>query len=46
MLLSEKTIDLLAKATGNEPLDAADIWDERFAPVIAEAADAYRRANP
>ncbi|GIG21421.1 hypothetical protein Cch01nite_21450 [Cellulomonas chitinilytica] len=42
----QETIDLLAKATGNEPIHAADIWDERFAPVIAEAADAYRKANP
>jgi sulfonate transport system substrate-binding protein len=42
----QETIDLLAKATGNEPLQAADLWDQRFAPVIAEAADAYRKANP
>ncbi|MGY4645177.1 ABC transporter substrate-binding protein [Cellulomonas sp. URHB0016] len=42
----QETIDLLAKATGNEPIHAEDIWDQRFAPVIAEAVDAYRKANP
>lgn len=38
----QETIDLLAEATGNEPLDAPDLWDQRFAPVIAEAVEEYR----
>ena len=42
----QETIDLLAKATGNDAFPAQDIWDQRFAPVIAQAADAYRKANP
>jgi sulfonate transport system substrate-binding protein len=42
----QETIDLLAKATGNEPIKAETIWDQRFAPVIAEAVDAYKKANP
>jgi len=38
----QKTIELLAEATGNDVLDAADLWDQRFAPVVADAAAAYR----
>ncbi|MBO3088055.1 ABC transporter substrate-binding protein [Cellulomonas dongxiuzhuiae] len=38
----QETIELLAKATGNDVLDAADLWDQRFAPVVAEAVAAYR----
>lgn len=38
----QETIDLLAQATGNDVLDAADLWDERFAAVVAEGAAAYR----
>lgn len=38
----QETVDLLAEATGNEPFDAATIWDARFAPEIAEAAEEYR----
>lgn len=37
----QETIDLLAEATGNEVLDAGDLYDERFAPVIADAVEAY-----
>lgn len=39
----QETVELLAQATGNDVLDAADLWDERFAPVIAEAVTAYRQ---
>jgi len=38
----QKTVELLAEATGNDVLDAADLWDERFAPVLAQAAADYR----
>ena len=38
----QETIDLLAQETGNEVLDASDLWDQRFAPVVAEAVDAFR----
>ena len=38
----QETVELLAEATGNDVLDAADLWDERFAPVVADAAAAYR----
>ncbi|MFS0703682.1 ABC transporter substrate-binding protein [Cellulomonas sp. 179-A 9B4 NHS] len=38
----QETVDLLAEATGNDAFDAATVWDQRFAPVIAEAAEAYR----
>ncbi|MBO0923497.1 ABC transporter substrate-binding protein [Cellulomonas sp. zg-ZUI199] len=38
----QETVELLAAATGNEVLDAADLWDERFAPVVAQAAADYR----
>lgn len=38
----QETIDLLAEATGNDPLDAPALWDQRFAPVIAEAVEEYR----
>ena len=38
----QETIDLLADATGNESFDAAELWDQRFAPVIAGSAAAYR----
>ena len=41
----QETIDLLAKETGNEVLDAADLWDQRFAPVVAEAVEQYRAAD-
>ncbi|KQS98961.1 ABC transporter [Cellulomonas sp. Leaf395] len=37
----QETINLLAEETGNEKLDAADLWDERFAPVVAEAVESY-----
>ncbi|UZN02753.1 ABC transporter substrate-binding protein [Cellulomonas sp. S1-8] len=38
----QETVALLAAATGNDVIDAADLWDERFAPVVADAAAAYR----
>ena len=38
----QETVELLAEATGNEVLDAADLWDERFAAVEAQAAADYR----
>ena len=41
----QETIDLLADATGNERLDAADLWDQRFAPVVAEAVEQYRAGS-
>lgn len=38
----QETVDMLAAETGNEVLDAADLWDERFEPVVAEAVEQYR----
>ncbi|MCC2315914.1 ABC transporter substrate-binding protein [Cellulomonas xiejunii] len=38
----QETVELLAEATGNEVLDAADLWDQRFAPVLAQAVADYR----
>jgi len=39
---TQATIDLLGSELGQEPFDAADLFDERFGPVAGEAAAAAR----
>src|SRR5690606_33824297 len=42
----QETVELLAEATGNAVLDAADPWDEPCAPGQAQAVPASREMEP
>lgn len=41
----QETVEIVAEGTGNDVLDAEDLYDRRFEPLVAEGVEAYGEAG-